>query len=267
MIGETSREGARRMGQLRQASMTCGPSPHAFIDSTTASLVYLGPDSSQYRGHLVTTLASTLPPRQLPVGQPGFLGRETSVSPDGKWVTVFHPQIGQAGGVLAMYDSSILSPVSITGKVIPIATFNLVSAPMATIHNHLPRLHTAQGRGPAIGPRFQDGHEDHGPSITVICADGIYLFHPFLIDTSLINGVVGNNQSAWRMQMLKCPFHSRFRAVMGGQLAEDTGLRAKRAWIGAVGASEAIWVGVEVEREVRVIRVEYEQDNAGRFSE
>jgi sigma54-dependent transcription regulator len=67
--------------------------------------------------------------------------------------------------------------------------------------------------------------------------------------------------------MLKCPFHTRFRAVMGGQLAEDTGLRAKRAWIGAVGSSEAIWVGIEVEKEVRVIRVEYELDDTGRFSE
>ena len=66
--------------------------------------------------------------------------------------------------------------------------------------------------------------------------------------------------------MLKCPFHSQFRAVLGGQLAEDTGLRAKMAWIGAVGASEAIWVGIEVEMEVRVIRVEYEQDETGRFS-
>lgn len=66
--------------------------------------------------------------------------------------------------------------------------------------------------------------------------------------------------------MLKCPFHTRFRAVMGGQLAEDTGLRAKRAWIGAVGSSEAIWVGIEVEKEVRTIRVEYELDDTGRFS-
>lgn len=267
MLGETSIEGARRMKQLRQATLSCGASPNAFIDPTTASLAYLAPASSQYRGHLVTTLASTLPPRQLPVGQPGFLGRETSVSADGRWVTVFHPHAGQPGGILAMYNSSILSPVSITGKVVPTATFNLSTTPLATIHNHSPRLHTAQGRGPAVGPRRWDNHEDHGPSITVICADGIYLFHPFqIIDNSLMNGSVDNSQSVWRMQMLKCPFHIRFRAVMGGQLAEDTGLRAKRAWIGAVGASEAIWVGIEVEKEVRVIRVEYELDDVGRFS-
>jgi hypothetical protein len=53
---------------------------------------------------------------------------------------------------------------------------------------------------------------------------------------------------------------------MGGQLAEDTGLRAKRAWIGTVMNSEAIWVGIEVAAETRVIRVEYEVDDAGRFS-
>ena len=83
------------------------------------------------------------------------------------------------------------------------------------------------------------------------------------MDSSLI---IGSGQLSWRMQMLKCPLHTRFRAVMGGQLADDTGLRAKRAWIGAVGGSEAIWVGIEVEREVRVIRVEYEQNDAGQFS-
>jgi len=267
MLGETSKEGARRMSQLRQASLSCGPSSLAFIDPTTASLAYLAPTSSQYRGHLVTTLASTIPPRRLPVGQPGFIGKEISISPEGTWVTVFHPHSGQTGGVLAMYDSSVLSPVSITGKVVPIATFNLSSAPLATIHNHSPRIHTAQGRGRAIGPRILDDHETHGPSITVVCTDGIYLFHPFqIISPSLIGAPMDSSQSAWRMQMLKCPFHSRFRAVLGGQLAEDTGLRAKRAWIGAVGASEAIWVGIEVKMEVRVIRVGYEQDDTGRFS-
>lgn len=267
MLGETSKDGARRMSQLRQAGLLCGPSPNAFIDPTTASLAYLAPASSKYRGHLVTTLASNLPPRQLPVGQPGFYGREVSVSPDGKWVTVFHPHTGQGGGVLAMYDSSILSPISITGRVVPIATFNMSSTPLASVHNHTPRLHTVQGRGRAIGPRLSDDHEPYGPSITVVCSDGIYLFHPFqILNPSLIGAPVDNISSAWRMQMLKCPFHSRFRAVMGGQLAEDTGLRAKRAWVGVVGASEAVWVGIEVANEVRVIRVEYEQDDMGRFS-
>lgn len=255
------------MHQIQQASLSCGPSPDAFIDPTTASLAYLAPSSSQYRGHLITTLASNLPPRQLAVGQSGFLGRETCISPDGRWVTVFHPHTGQSGGVLAMYNSSILSPVSITGKVVPIATFNLSSAPLATIHNNSPRLHTAQGRGPAVGPRPWDNHQSHGPSITVICADGIYLFHPLqMFNTNFNNGAPDDNHSVSRMQMLRCPFHTRFRAVMGGQLAEDTGLRAKRAWIGTVGASEAIWVGIEVGKEVRVIRVEYEQDDLGRFS-
>jgi hypothetical protein len=253
------------MGQLRQAGLICGQSPHAFIHPVTASLAYLAPTSSQFRGHLITTLASTLPPRQLPLGQAGISSQDISISPNGKWVTIFHPHTGQSGGVLAMYNSTILSPVAVTGKVVPILTFNLSYPPLATIHNHSPRLHTAQGRGRAIGPRpLVNDESNHGPSITVVCADGIYLFHPFqTIDTSLING---NGQTSWRMQMLKCPLHTRFRAVMGGQLAEDTGLRAKRAWFGAVGASEAIWVGVEIQEEVRVIRVEYEQNDAGQSS-
>jgi hypothetical protein len=44
-------------------------------------------------------------------------------------------------------------------------------------------------------------------------------------------------------------------------------MRAKRAWIGTVMDSEAIWVGIEIAAEMRVIRVEYEVDDAGRFSE
>ena len=253
------------MEQLQQAGLSSGPSPLAFIDPITSSLAYLAPASSQYRGHLVTTLASTSPPRQLPLGQPGTSSQEISISPDGKWVTIFHPHTGQSGGVLAMYSINILSPVATSGKVVPILTFNLSYPPLATIHNHSPRIHTSQGRGRAIGPRPRVNDEsNHGPSITVVCADGIYLFHPFQsMDSSLI---IGSGQLSWRMQMLKCPLHTRFRAVMGGQLADDTGLRAKRAWIGAVAASEAIWVGIEVEMEVRVIRVEYEQNDAGQFS-
>lgn len=264
------------MGLLQTASLSCGPSPYSFIDPITSSLAYLAPTSSQYRGHLLTTLATGQPPRHLPSASNVTPGREIAISPDGAWVTVFHPNPNQSGGILAIYNSSILSPATTSRNAVPLSTFSLAHAPLATHHNYSPRLHTASGRGPSRGPRPPATYDStHGPSITIVCADGVYLFHPFrVLDPSALDTVgsvalnlgIDNSQMVWRMQMLKCPLHTRFRAIMGGTMAEDTGLRAKRAWVGAVAGSEAVWVGFEAGDEVRVVRVEYEQDQPGRFS-
>jgi hypothetical protein len=276
IMAETSKDGARRMRKLQNAALTCGPSPYGFIDPITSSLAYLAPNSSQYRGHLLTTLASTQPPKQLPTASNVTPGQQISISPDGEWVTVFHPNPSLPGGILAIYSSGILSPSSATRAAVPLATFSLANAPLAIHHNYQPRLHTSKGRGAARGPGAPMTYDPaHGPSITSICADGIYLFHQFRsLDTVSLDTVgsvslglaAGNNQPVWRMQMLKCPLHTRFRAVMGGEMATDTGLRARKGWIGTVGDSDAVWVGYEAGEVVKVVRVEYEEDDSGAFS-
>lgn len=50
-------------------------------------------------------------------------------------------------------------------------------------------------------------------------------------------------------------------------MGQDTGLRARRGWLGGVAGSEAIWVGFEVMGEIRILRVEYGLDHLSRFSE
>ena len=76
-----------------------------------------------------------------------------------------------------------------------------------------------------------------------------------------------SGQPSYRTQMLRCPLHTRFRAVMGGAMGQDTGLRARQGWIGAVAGSEAVWAGFEMMEEIRIVRVEYGLDHLSRLSE
>lgn len=265
------------MRQLRMSGITCGQSPSGCIDPITSTLVYQAPSSSPYSGHLVTPLSAPLPPRQLPLPSSVTPGRDTSVSPDGRWVVIFHPNNGQPGGLLGVYDASILSPCTTAANVVPLTTFSLPTAVLSVHHNYPPRLYTSGGRGPSTGPKPPVTYDPvQGPSLTALCADGIYLFHPFQVIDSVTLDSAGNlpvdmladsTQPGWRMQMLKCPLHTRFRAVMGGSLSADTGLRASRGWLGAVAGSEAVWAGMQVKDEIRVIRVEYALDQSARFSE
>lgn len=274
---ESSKQGASRMRRLHTTNLTCGPSTYGCIDPVTTSLAYQVPSSSPYSGYLVTTLAAPLPPRQLPSPRGVTSGREIDISPDGKWVTIFHPNIGQSGGLLGIYDAAILAPSTTSASIVPASSFNLPCAVLAVHHNFPARTSTPAGRGPSIGPRPPVTYDpSQGPSITVLCADGIYLFHPFqaldavALDSAgslPIDMTADNSSTTWRVQMLRCPFHTRFKAVMGGTLGQDTGLRAKRGWMSAVAGSEAVWVAIEALDELRVIRIEYGLDQLGRFGE
>lgn len=274
---ESSKQGARRMRHLRHLSgITCGQAPHGCIDPITSTFAYQAPSSSPYSGHLVTSLSAPLPPRQLPLPSGVTPGQNISVSPDGRWVTIFHPNNGQQGGLLGIYDATILSPCTASANVIPLATFSLPSSLLDVHHNYPPRLYTSAGRGPSIGPKPPLNYDSvQGVSLTALCTDGIYLFHPFqVLETVTLDSAgalpidltADHSQTGWRVQMLKCPLHTRFRAVMGGSVSEDVGIRAKRGWLGAVGGSEAVWAGVEIKGEMRVIRIEYALDQMGRFS-
>lgn len=274
---ESSRQGAKRMRYLHSAGISCGPSPFGFIDPITSTLVYQAPSSAPFPGHLVTTLSTPQSPRKLPSPRGMNAGKQIGISPDGGWATIFHPNDGQPGGVLGIYDSTILSPNTTSGNVTAISSFQLPCSVLAIHHNYPPRLYTSKGRGPALGPKPPVTYDpSQGPSFTVLCSDGIYLFHPFQTLGTIpldstgqapISLTADNSLPIYRTQMLRCPLHTRFRAVMGGAMGQDTGLRARRGWIEGVAGSEAVWVGFEVMDEIRIVRVEYGLDHLSRFSE
>lgn len=256
----------------------CGSSPYGFIDPITSTLVYQAPAFAPFPGHLITSLSAPAPPRKLPSPAGMNAGTQISSSPDGRWVTMFHPNDGQPGGVLGIYDSSILSPHTTSLNVNAISSFNLPCSILAIHHDYPPRLYTSTGRGPSLGPKPPVTYDPtQGPSFTVLCSDGIYLFHPFqtlgniAVDSTgsvPLNSINGDGtQPNYRIQMLRCPLHTRFRAVMGGAMGQDTGLRARRGWIGGVAGSEAVWVGFEVMDEIRIVRVSYGLDHLSRLSE
>lgn len=274
---ESSIQGAKRMRYLHTARVLCGSSSCGFIDPITSTLAYQAPSSAPFPGHLITTLSTPQPPRKLPSPRGMNAGKHITMSPDGSWVTIFHPNDGQPGGVLGIYDSSILSPNTTSANVTAISSFNLPCSILAIHHNYPSRLYTSNGRGPSLGPKPPVTYDpSQGPSFTVLCSDGIYLFHPFQtlgtipldsVGSVPVNLTAESSQPTYRTQMLRCPLHTRFRAVMGGAMGQDTGLRARRGWLGGVAGSEAVWVGFEVMDGIRIVRVEYGLDHLSRFSE
>lgn len=219
------------------------------------------------------------PARPLPTPRTLAPGRQISCSPDGRWVVIFHANLPpNEGGILAIYPSTILSPAAIVSPVNPHATFTLPSLPLAIHHFPRPRIWTKDGRSPPCGPRPPLTHDSSlGPSFLVLISSAILLCFPHsqfehvMIDTrgSALNPLSQSPRITWRMEMIQCPLHTRWRTTAGGavMVPPDIGIRARRGWMGSVPGDEGVWVAYEAGREVKVVRVEVGEDSLKRECE
>lgn len=268
---ETSKAGAKRMRQLLNPAKLGRPyvpsspaldleadvrSSRSAIHPTTSHLIYPSP-SLTVAGHLLTPLFASRAPRPLPTPPVLTPGRELSISPTGDWATIFHPNPpipnqASEGGTLAIYPSSILSPISTptAPSAIPLATFPLPNDVLAIHHLYQPRPHLppphhrAKARGPAPPAEYD---ASQGPALVVLTPTSLILLHP---------QATGSASPAYMVGMLTCPLHTRWHASPGGSMPPDTGWRVERGWMNAVGGDEGVWVGWGRKGEVGVIRAE-----------
>ncbi|WRT69112.1 uncharacterized protein IL334_006096 [Kwoniella shivajii] len=255
---ETSKAGLRRMRRLALESPTLGSSLRASIHPTTSQLIYPSPASSRIQGLLASSLFSSSHPTV--VSTPPVLtpGRHISHSPSGEWTIIFHSNPSDNGSTLAIYPSSISSPLSTSSNVIPLATFSLPSPPISVAHLYPPRIQLTTSRTPPCGPRPPPNHDiSHGPTFVVLLESGIWYFYAVPVQ----NGQV----TSWNMTFLRAPLRSRFHAIAGSDGPSEDGFKVKRGWSGLIPGNEGIWIGWEGLDELGVTRVEIGNDKHGRY--
>lgn len=229
----------------------------AAVHHASSTLIY--PNASS--GHLYTSLSSHHPLRPLLTPQLLIPGRELSVSPCGKWTTIFHPnpplpnQVVE-GGTLAIYSSvALLSPIQNNqGGVSPLASFPLNSDVLGIQYlyparQYIPGKDTrSKFRGPLL-PKGYTG--ENGPALTVLLPTSLILLHP----QQTIPAQPGSGKG-YMIGMLTCPLHTRWHASPGGSMPPETGWKVDRGWIGLVGGDEGVWLGWERKGERGVVRAE-----------
>lgn len=260
----------------------------------SGQIIYRG-STSTFVGHFISSFSPSARPR--PLALPPYLGpgKELSISPTGEWIVIFHPAPStnyqtSEGGTLAIYPSTILSPLALPQNVQPLTTFALPTDVLAIqhIYGDAPeapdddgeRTPTgdagagvsaaqssdagAAGAGrkgksiakPTFGPHPPSTYSpSQGPAFLVLTSTGVILFHPQLIPPppgSLI-GVDVEPQYAYAA--LKCPLHTRWYATSGGVTPPDIG-RVDRGWAGIVRGDEGVWFAYEDTEVHGVLRAE-----------
>lgn len=265
-----------------------------------ATLTNQQPSLPHY-GHSISPLFSPTPPR--PLRTPAILspGKQLSISPSGEWVTIFHrdPTVGNVGGTLAVYKSTILLPSSPnqSNTLVPFASFSLVAEPIASVYLYAPRtfipsptdikpdgestspspVHRAPPLGPPPPPSYQPSH---GPTLVVLTSDsGIHLIHPHPVLSNQLNSVAPNSGTpTWTLNLLSCSSSTRSSANVSNPALGQTiqtvggdnrqGKRIRAGWLGFVPGSKAVWAGIDNgDTSYRVVCVDVGMERGGGYCE
>lgn len=187
-------------------------------------------------------------------------------------MVIFHPapplpNQTSEGGTLAIYPSTILSPLAQPNIVGPLATLPLPSDVLAIQYLYSSSSSSSSAKDNAkgstatattYGPRTPSSYSpSQGPAFLILTSSGIILFHPQLVPPP--QGQLqsqGQNPSIepqYAYPGLKCPLHSRWYAAMGGTVPPEIG-RADRGWAGLVEGDEGVWFSFSDKGELGVIR-------------
>lgn len=223
-------------------------------------------------------------PRAIPMSPLFLPAEEIAVSPDGAWLTAIHrsgptlrPENGD-GGRFVVYSTSLLDPTTTLGSFMPTATFPLSAPVLAMLHVYPPRTRLGAGgaeAAPALGPIPPPGHsaaKSRGPTLVVLTAELVYLFHPHplpgtvVLDTRSSNAIPTESISAtgsggapplnWTINALRCPLGARSYADIANPGPLTSTARAQRGWLGMVGGSDGVWAAVERDGQLGIIRID-----------
>ncbi|ORY28812.1 hypothetical protein BCR39DRAFT_588594 [Naematelia encephala] len=267
VTAESSKAAQKRFRRMTTVPPALCSSRSAAIHPHTSDLIYPVPAPSL--GQLITPLLTRSAPRPLPHPSVTTPGQQVSVSPDGEWVVTFHPYPSTPGGAIAIYPSSILSPMT-TAQAIPThGVFPLSSAPLAITHLYPAPTHTPSGRASARGPRQPAAYSSRqGPVFLVLSSTGLSLYYPCIhihrqnLDSDSINS------TRYVMHDLHASLHTRCHV---SHMADTTMLigsasrELKKGWMGLVGGSEGVWVGWEDVNGPGIARVEIGAKEDQRF--
>ncbi|WVQ93178.1 hypothetical protein IAU59_000242 [Kwoniella sp. CBS 9459] len=267
---ESSKAGLRRMKRIHAQPPSLGSTFGGALNPLTSYLIYAAPPHSRVQGYLTSSVFSSSHPRPLPMTSVLTPPNQLSLTPDGRWSIFFHPNPSDEGGTLAIYSSTIFSPLSTPNNVVPLATFPLVSRPLAITHLYPPRVHLPNARAPPLGPRPPPNHNPtRGPTFLVLLPTGLMFFHPQAIPTSApiqIDGQILMGGETWTMSVLRAPLHMRWHATAGGVVPPENGWLAARGWMGLVPGNKGVWVGWEKgDGQAGVTRAAVDVDDQGRF--
>lgn len=245
-------------------------------------MIYSAPGRTS--GLLVSPILHSAPPRVLPL--PAVLppGRDVAISPDGLWITVYHPAVGNglgmdadSGGTLAIYPSSILSPHSTSGTVTPNSSLSLPSAPLALQYLFPPEPQSPTKLRSAAGPTRPPSYDPTtGPALLVLTSTSILLIHPHQVPGPVPIGLPTNQgidvsaiPMEWQMNVTRCPLHAKWHARIGDGLIPpiNTGYTVSNGWMGRTQGDKAVWIATERNEEVRVIRALAGIDSRGMWCE
>ncbi|WWD21245.1 hypothetical protein CI109_105729 [Kwoniella shandongensis] len=258
-VAETSKAGLRRMRQLQSQPRILSSCSSAAIHPTTSHLIYPTPSTARVQGYLSTPIFAPSHPSPLPTPNVFTPGRQLSISPEGDWTVIYHPNPSSPssvnGGNVAIYlYTTVLSPITTPTSVVPLASFPIASEPLAITHLYPPRTHLSHSRAPPCGPRLPANQDpSHGPSFLVLTATNLLLFHPQPVATS----------TSWSMTVLRCPLHTRWHAVAGEMGPVENDWKVRKGWMGLVTGNEGVWIGWERDGEVGVVRAEIGVDRSG----
>ena len=197
---------------------------------------------------------------------------QISTSPDGQWITAFHPNIVGQGGNLAIYSKAILSPLMDQANATSQMQANLPldKTPLQILPLYPPRVHTAKGKAPQIGPVPPPRHRsEHGPVFLVLTSSALLLVHPHPQLTVNRNAAFGipSRDPTYTSTVLRAPLNMRWRAVLGDQVPIDSGYAVERGWMGMVAGNDAAWIALEKDGEVGLLRAEVGIDRSDRWCE
>ena len=290
--GETSKAGLRRMRRLAASAPSLGPSQVSLTPSVaslltavnsslttaihppTGQIIYpAGPSRS---GHLVASLLGSTPPRPLPTPSVLPPSRDIAISPDGRWISLFHPNPQDDSGTLAIYPNAILSPLATPNNVVPASTLSLAFPPLSMVHLYQPRAHVDHTKAASLGPHPPPSYNPtHGPAIIILTASSILLVHPLQILSP--PNLDGENFAAdshatqvgmdRQMNVIRCPLNTGWHTTYGDVPWVDNGYTIQNGWVALVTDKPGVWIATEREREVGVIRADVGTDTAGRWCE
>ena len=188
-------------------------------------------------------------------------------TPDGLWVIAYHPNIMGEGGTLGIYDSSILSPLTSPANALAHsqASLGLDKEPIQVLSLYPPDAQSEAGRRQRLGPKpLLSYTPDQGPALLVLTTTSLMLVHPHsLTQQSMMNGFAPAPR--YTSTLLRCPLNSRWRAVLGEAVPNDSGYAIQTGWMGLVTEDDAAWIVVQRDGEMNVIRAEVGVDRLERW--
>jgi hypothetical protein len=120
------------------------------------------------------------------------------------------------------------------------------------------RQHLSKGLAATEGPLPPPGHDpSRGPTLVVLVPDALLLIHPHKAP----------GREEWQMNVLKAPLHMRCQVRVGDPASANSAVGAQRGWMGLVSGEEGVWVGLDVEGEIKILRVDVGLDSTGRWCE